>query len=182
MILAALGGCGNGEQTTGPDADTVPTMPTPSPAPAAEPPAGEALERAGAEALEQKRRVRVIEQEFIALLQTDRAAAKRIAAGRVRDAYLALANATDDYRAQLRATLGPAAARELLEPFKKQARGLRLTAKGLDEYGEAVRTGSSRLARQGLRKMTRGETLMRRAQADLAAVTEPTIPMPDRAF
>lgn len=180
--LAALAGCGTNAEIREWSVDPIPTGPATAPDPTEVPSRDEALERAGAEALERKRTARAVEQEFIALLETDRTAAKRRAARRVRDAYLSLARATDDYRAQLRAVLGPAASQNLLEPFKKQARGLRLVAKGLDDYREGLRTGSSALARQGLRKMTRGEALMRRAESDLAGVTGPAGGTPGRAF
>jgi len=87
----------------------------------------------------------------------------------VRDAYLALASATDTYRTTLRSALGSAASSDLLAPYKKQAKGLRQAAEGVSDYRRALKSADAELARRGLAKMARAEALMKQAGAELDA-------------
>ena len=112
-----------------------------------------------------------LEQQFVTLLHAGEKKPLRKKAAQVRDAYLELAEVTDDYRSALRKRLGKEASRGLLAPYKKQTRGLRLAARGLDEYRKALKLGDLELAKVGLEKMTRGEALMKTAGEDLALAT-----------
>jgi hypothetical protein len=195
-LLVALVGCTWSGEATDPSTETTESAAKPAPERSwdiaePEPPAPDdsgprptdtALGRAEAAALVQQERARALELEFIALLGTDRDRAKRRAARRVRHAYLLLATATDEYRAALRNALGARARAELLDPFKKQTRGLRLATQGLDDYRRALRADDRKLAREGLRRMDRGERLMRRAEADLAEATGGIVKPPARTF
>lgn len=115
-----------------------------------------------------------LDREFIALVRAGDSDALEQVAVDVRQAYLTMADATDEYRAALRESLGEQATPELLAPYRKQARGLRIAAKGVEQYRTALVSGETGLAKSALRKMARGEALMKQAGAELDAATGQT--------
>ena len=129
------------------------------------------LRRVQQRARAKQRELVELEQQFVALLHADDKKPLRRKAAQVRDAYVALAEATDDYRAALRKSLGKKAKTELLAPYKKQTRGLRVAARGIDTYRKALKSGDEALAKNGLKQMARGEALMKRAGVERAAAT-----------
>ena len=133
--------------------------------------ASDALEQAERVAIAAQQRMIELDREFIALVKAGESAQLRRKAVEVNEAYLNMASATDDYRAALRAALGEQATPKLLSPYKKQARGLRVAAQGVDDYRSALETGDKALAKRGLRKMARGEALMKAAGVQLDAAT-----------
>ena len=65
--------------------------------------------------------------------------------------------------------LGDAATAGVLAPYRKQTKGLRRAADGVDDYRASLKNGEGSLAKRGLRKMAQGEALMKQARDDLDA-------------
>ena len=130
------------------------------------------LAEAEREALvEQKRMVR-LERQFISLLdKKEKKRALRRKALQLRTSYRALAEATDRYRVELAASLGSSATLSMLAPYRTQAKGLRLAARGVDEFRRSLKNNSKALARRGLKKIARGEALLEQAGEALDAAS-----------
>lgn len=173
-ILLLTSACDSGAPRVGPpEPERVETFERSVAAAAPEPGAPTAdraaLRQAEQRALATQKRMVALERQFIELLEDGKKVALRRKALEVRAAYLDLADATDEYRTLLRRSLGEAAGAALFAPYKKQARGLRIAARGIGEYRKALKTGSTELAERSLRKMARGEALMKQAGDELDA-------------
>ena len=134
-----------------------------TPPPVVKPPT--ALAQAERAALAKQRKMVRLERQFIALLEARERKEKalRRKAVQVRDAYRALAKATDRYRRELAASLDEEATALLMAPYRKQAKGLRLAARGVEEFRRSLKSDDKALARRGLKKIARGEALMQQA-------------------